>query len=419
MTRARAARLLAVAAAAVLGLGLLLVPSAASAAVATSIRFTTPGPLEVGFGEDWLMVLTIDSTYPDGPTLKLTPSDGTVDVYFSGIGGAYATALPIQPDGNVYVSQPATKPLLPAGTYNVSAVYNPTSGGYYASSQTEVPLVITVTALAVSPRVEVVNDAAVSERPVITASLSGSYVEATGGAPAGTWHFIVTGADGAPVFETDVAQAHGATDPVRVEIDSPLREGGQYAVKSTFTPVAELAGGVTVGEVSDSVFQTPSGTFGEAITASVPIPLWLAILLLILLLGLAAASIVIGVKLSGRGAELATGAVPAAQRVPGDPYNVEVVSLEDMGLPDPSTIPELLPEGEETKKLPTSTTWLLSDVEPATGLPNASEAPTERIDAVSSAELGTDAPTEKITTAETDLPTEKLSTEETTLEKDS
>jgi hypothetical protein len=336
-------------------------------------------------------------------------------VYFSGIGGAYASGLAIQPDGNVYVSQPATQPLLPAGTYNVSAVYNPAPGTFYASSQTATPLVITVTPLAVTPKVEVVNDAAVSERPVITASLSGSYVDAIGGAPAGTWHFLVSGADGAAVFETDIAQAQGATDPVRVEVDSPLREGGQYAVKSTFTPVAELAGGLTVGELSDSVFQTPSGTFGEALVAAVPVPLWLAIVLLVLLLGLITTAIVVGVKLSGRAVEPTVGGTPAPQRMPGDPLNVEMVSLEDMGLPDPSTIPELLPEGEETKKLPTSTTWLLSDVEPATGLPNASEAPTERIDAVGSAELAT----ELIDSGSTEVPTERISTDETKLEKDS
>jgi hypothetical protein len=419
VNRTRGARVLAAVVAGLLGLGVILAPSAAVAEQTTSITFTTAGPLDVAFGEDWLMVLTVDSSYEDGPTLKLTTADGTVDVFFSGIGGAYVTALPIQPDGSVYVSQPAAQPLLPAGTYDVSAVFNPVAGGYYASSQTAAPLVITVTALELTPKVEVVNDLAVSERPVITASLSGPYVDATGGAPAGTWHFIVTGADGTPVFETDVAQAGGDTEPVRVEIDSPLKENGQYAVKSTFTPVSELAGGVTVGELSDSVFQTPGGTFGEAITAAVPLPLWLYIVLLVLLLGLATTAIVVGVKLSGRAASPEVSGTQAPQRMPGDPVNVEMASLEDMGLPDPSTIPELLPEGEETKKLPASTTWLLSDVEPATGLPSSAEAPTERIDAIASAELAVEPPTEKLTTAETELATEKLSTEEATLEKDS
>lgn len=418
MIRARVARILAAMAAVVLGVGIILVPSSASAAVTTTIAFATPGPVEIGFTDDWLIVLTVEAHYEDGPTVRLTPVDGTVDVYFSGIGGAYASGLGIQPDGTVYVSQPAAQPLLPAGTYDVSAVYNPPSGSFYDTSQTASPLVLTVSALEVSPTVQVVNDPAVSERPVITASLAGAYVDALGGAPAGTWHFVVADAAAATVFEADVAQAQDGTDPVRVEIDSPLKEGGQYSVKSTFTPVAELAGGVTVGGIPDSVFQTPSGTFGEAVTAPIPVPVWLAILLLVLLLGLIATAIVLGVKLAGRGDAPVTDGVAVPQRLPGDPLNVEVVSLEDIGLPNPETIPELLPEGE-TKKLPTSTTWLLSDVEPATNLPEASEAPTERIDAITSAELAEAAPTEKISTAETDLPTEKLSTGETTLDKDS
>ena len=93
--------MIAAVAAAGLGLGLILLPSSASAGVVTSIRFATAGPVEVAFGDDWLLVLTVDSSFDDGPTLKLTPVDGTVDVYFSGIGGAYATGLAIQPDGNV------------------------------------------------------------------------------------------------------------------------------------------------------------------------------------------------------------------------------------------------------------------------------------------------------------------------------
>ena len=377
MIRHRMVRGIAAIAAAVVGGSLLLVPSAASAAVVTNIAFETEGPVTIGFGEDWYLRLSVSSTYEGGPTLRLLPTDGTVDVYFSGIGGAFATALPIQPDGLVYVSQPVGQPLLPAGEYQVSAIYNPAPGGYYDTSQTATTLSFTVTALEVKPTVQVVNDAAVSQRPVITASLGGSYVDATGGAPAGTWRFVVTSSDDEPVFDEEVAQKQGATDPLRVEIDSKLAVGESYRVVSTFTPVDELAGGLTVGTASESVFQTPGGTFGEAITGPVGMPLWVAILLLVILLGLTTALVVVGVKLNGRPAA----STPAtAQPVRSDPYSVEIVSLDQLGLPDPQTIPELLPE-DATQKLPASTTWLLSEVEPATQLPNASEAPTERLDA--------------------------------------
>lgn len=389
MIRQKIARGLAAIAAVVLASTVLLVPSAASAAVVTTVTFETTGPVTVGFGDDWYLRLSVSTKYPDGPTLRLLPADGTVDVYFSGIGGTFAAALPIQPDGMVYVSQPANQPLLPAGEYEVSAIFNPTAGGYYDTSQTATPLSFTVTALEVNTTVAVVNDAAVSTRPVITASVSGSYVETTGGAPAGTWHFIVTDSDDQPVFDENFALAQGSTEPLRVEIDAKLKKGESYTVVSAFSPVDELAGGLTVGDPPDSTFQTPSGTFGEAVTAAVPMPVWLAILLLVVLLGLATAAIIVGVKLRGRSVVAPVVGEPAPQRVPGDPMNVELGSLYDLGLPDPETIPELIPEGE-TKKLPVSTTWLLSDVEPSTNLPDASDAPTERLDAVTAAELPTE-----------------------------
>ncbi len=397
MIRARLTRRVAAVAATILGAAVLLMPASASAGVVTSIQFETSGPVTVDFGDPWQLTLSVTSQYEEGPTLRLLPADGTVDVYFSGIGGAFASGLAIQPDGLVYVSQPDSAPLLPAGEYEVSAIYNPAGGGYYDSSQTSTPLSLMVSALTVNPQVTVVNDAAVSERPVVTASLSGTYLEKNGGAPAGTWHFVVTDPDGLPVFDENVAQAQGATEPLRVEIDSKLEKGESYAVASSFTPVEELAGGLTVGDVSDSVFQTPSGTFAEAITAAIPVPLWLAVVLLVLLLALATAAIVVGVKLAKAGAPAPAAGVDATQRVPGDPYNVELVSLDQLGLPEPETIPELLPEGQ-TQKLPVSTTWLLSDVEPATSLPDASDAPTERLDAITAAEL----PTELVSTDDAD-----------------
>jgi hypothetical protein len=393
--RRRLTRGVAAIAAALVAASVLVMPSAASAAVTTTVAFETAGPVSVAFGDEWYLRLSVTSSYEDGPTIRLLPTDGTVDVYFSGISGAFAAALPIQPDGLVYVSQPVNRPLLAAGDYTVTAIYNPSSGGYYASSQTATPLAFTVTPLELKPTVEVINDAAVSELPVISASLGGSYIDERGGTPPGTWRFIVTSDDDQPVYDEEIAQTAGSNEPLRVEITSKLEKGATYKVVSTFTPVEELAGGLTVGAAKDARFQTPGGSFGEAIGANVPVPLWLGILLLLLLAGAAAAAIVLGVKLKGRAAPAEPN---ATQRVPGDPVNVELGSLYDIGLPDPETIPELIPEGE-TKRLPVSTTWLLSDVEPATSLPTASEAPTERLDAVTAAEL----PTEIISTGSTDL----------------
>jgi len=400
MIRRSVTRGIAVIGAVLVGAAMSFVALPASAAgVDTGLTFETAGPIEVSFGEEWLIVLNAEVRYEGGPNLPLGPGDGTVDVYFSGIGGAFATSLAIQADGRVYVSQSSTAPLLGAGSYEVSAIYNPVPGGFYASSQTGSPFSLTVTPLEVAPRVQVGIDSAVSERPIITANVSGSYLDSTGGAPAGTWKFDVTGPSGDVVFESERAQLQGGTDSVRVEIIAKLDKGERYTVNSTFVPVAELAGGLTVSAISPIDFNTPAGGLGDTIGAAVPTPLWLALLLLALVLALATAAIVLGVKLRGRAGPTpdATGA-ESERRIPGDPTNVEVVSPEQMGLPEPATIPELGGDTGATRKLPTSTTWLLSDVEPATSLPDFADAPTERIDAVVSP---ADDSTELIDTSET------------------
>ncbi len=400
MRRTSVTRALAAIAAVFVGPAVSLVALPASAAgVDTGLTFETAGPIEVSFGEEWLIVLTAEVRYEGGPNLPLGPGDGTVDVYLSGIGGAFATSLAIQADGRVYVSQSSAAPLLPAGSYEVSAIYTPVPGGFYASSQTGAPLSLTVTPLEVTPRVQVGIASAVSERPIITAGVSGSYLDSVGGAPAGTWKFDVTGPSGDVVFESELAQLQGGTDSVRVEMTSKLDKGERYTVNSTFVPVAELAGGLTVSSIAPIDFQTPADGLADTISAAVPTPLWLALLLLVLVLALATAAIVLGVKLRGRAAlALVAPGAASEQRIPGDPTNIEVVSLEQMGLPEPATIPELGGDSGATRKLPASTTWLLSDVEPATSLPDFADAPTERIDAVVSP---AEDPTELIDTSET------------------
>ncbi len=395
------ARVAAGIAAAALGAVVLVVPAAASAGVVTSVTFAQPDPVAVDFGTEWNIVLVVGSEYDSGPSLRLSPTDGTVDVFLSGIGGPYASALPIQPDGTVYFSQPSAKPLLAAGDYDVSAIFNPAPGGYYSTSQTASPLKLSIKALGISPRVEVSTVAAVSKYPVITATLTGAYVDANGGAPAGTWNFVVSGTSGKEVFGTDAPQVQGATDPVRVEISARLPRGAEYTVASTFTPAVELAGGLTVAGVPSADFQTPGGTLGESLGASIPLPLWLIIVLGVLLVGLAVAAVVLGVRMSGR-VPNEPAPTDGERHVPGDPTNVEIVRLEDLGLPEPATIPEMLPPGEPTTRLPQlpeSTTWLLSDVEPGIGAPvvDPADAQTERIGTLDNL---AEPPTERISAAE-------------------
>lgn len=345
---------------------LALVPSAAVAAVPTAIEFTSTEPVTAQFGEAWSTSLVLTTTYPDGPVMRLTPVDGTVDVYLSGIGEPFAAALPIEQDGTVYFSQPLDKPLLATGSYTITAIFNPAPGGYYSTSQTSVPAALEITGFAVGVEVEASNDASVSPDPIITARVTGDYVEKIGGAPAGTWLFEVVDKGGASVFESSVAQEHGSKDPVRVPVTAKLADGTTYTVRTTFTVVDELVAGITVADAPTATFETPGTTFADALGARLPFPWWIVLAVGVLLVGLVTTVIILAVKLSRR-----SPADPAPPTIPGEPQAVEELSWDDAGITPP---PPPLPE---------STTWLLSDADPLpsesdTGQP-AGEAPTERL----------------------------------------
>ena len=337
------ARLAAVVGAAAIALGVVLTPIAAHADGPTTIEFTETTPISVDFGEKWSLSLVVATQYEGGPNLRLGVVAGTVDVYLSGIAGAYATGLPIQPDGLVYLAQPLDKPLLGAGEYSVTAIFNPAPGGFLQSSQTTVPRALSVAALGLTPRIEATIDPAVSPYPVISASLDGQYVEARGGVPAGTWGFTVTTAKNV-VFEADVAQRQGSEDPVRVEIDSRLPDGADFTVKATFTPVEELKDGIVVTTVNTARFSTPGTTLVDALTSPIPFPSWLVLAIGALLAALVAAVVVLGVKTTGRAT------ITAAPGIPGESAETQIISWEDAGIMSNETNAQLAEK-----------TWSLSD----------------------------------------------------------
>lgn len=299
---------------------------ASAASTKTSIDFESNDPVEVGFNEDWFMSLHVEAHF-GGEDHPLSAADGTVDVFVSGIAGIFAEDLPIQSGGAVFVSQSSTQPLLPAGSYPVTAVFNPAPGSGFASSQTPGSRVLTIQALDVMPNVTIAMDPAVSELPVISASLSGAYIDAIGGAPAGTWHFELSDSDGDVVFQQEAPQSDGATDPVRLEVAAELGSGQSYSLETTFTPVEEFAGGVTVATIPARELVMPGGGLFGAMGAAVAVPLWLAILLLVLVLGAAAGAIILGRKLS---AVRSRGAAPASagDTDAGQPATVEPAAAD-------------------------------------------------------------------------------------------
>jgi len=340
-----AGRAIGVVSAALLGFAAILAPVAANAAQPSSIQFTGEQTVTADFGDSWSFTLAVTAGYFDEETLlRAAPTAGTVDVFLSGIGDAYATDLPIQPDGLVYFAQPLSKPLLAAGSYQVSAVFTPAPGTYFDSSQTSVSATLEIAPLKVVPTVTATNDPAIAKKPVITASIDGAYTEARGGSPAGTWSFTVTEVAGSEVFSTDVAQVEGTTEPIRVEVDAKLSSGTDYTVATVFTPVDELAGGLEVAPVPSTSFSTPGTTFVDTLTTRLPIPGWLVLAIGALVLVLVVTVIVLGVRL----AKLPIHKSPP--RVPGEPMDVEELSWNEAGISD-----------EPTGQRESPTSWALSD----------------------------------------------------------
>jgi hypothetical protein len=285
----------------------------------TSIAFAKTAPLSVAFGSPWVIALTVSATGPYGVP-ALDESSGTVDVFIEGIPGAYASKVPVQAGGVVFFSQPLKQPLLGAGTYSVSAIFTPSGGSGLGTSQTAAPTTLIITPLAVAAKVSV---AASSSEPVITAELTGEYRDTTGTVPPGVWTFKVTKADSTEsVFDRTVLQ-QSAPDKILVTIDSKLAAGSDFVVSSTFTPVSELAPGLTVTAPGDSTFRTPDATFLEILGSPVLLPVWAWILAAIVFLALTASLVVVIVR---------------QRRKPTAPGGTQDSELEQVARTEPVTV---------------------------------------------------------------------------------
>jgi hypothetical protein len=307
-------RILAVTAAVAALVGLQLAAGAGPASAEPSqITFVTASPVQTAFGGNWSVQLS--TRFSALATLPIPSDQATVDVFLSGINTAFATHLPIQPDGSVYVSQSATTPLAP-GDYQMTAQLVPVTGSYVEGSQTTTPLVLTISAYAVDARLSVDAASVAAGEPVVEAALSGQFVDTTGAVPAGTWAFTVT-SRGATVLETEVAQDAGAKDALRYAITEKLAKGQDFEVSGKFTPVDALAAGLEVTQPSDVTFHTPDGSLADPI----PYPLWLLIVTCLVPLLLAATVIVLTVLIGKRRTAVPAGPLQRAIDLPQTPVS--------------------------------------------------------------------------------------------------
>ncbi|BDZ44336.1 hypothetical protein [Naasia aerilata] len=241
----------------------------AAAAQPTDTEIVTSGPLETGFGSNWVVEVTV--TDSDG--VPVDPTGGTIDAYVVGIAGPIAHAVPLQAGARAYVSQPDAGPLLPAGTYDLSAVFVPAPGSGLEPSQAPTTLQLTVTPIALTPSFSLTGGTGEKDPPVVVLDLGADSASAPGGAPSGTWSVAVTDEKDATVFTTEVAQPASTTGPLRVPVEAKLDAGQTYSIAAGFAPEERIAGGITVAPMAAKTFTTPETTFADWAATPVALPI--------------------------------------------------------------------------------------------------------------------------------------------------
>ena len=265
--------------AATLALGTAAPASAAGLPTVTS--FVGTAAVSAPFGSAWDIPIRVTSKSDEG-TYNVTTNDGTVDIFVEGMPGEYVTAATIYPGGMVYFAQPSNEPSLPAGEYNITAVFTPAAGSDYATSKTKKAAVLTITTLAVTASAEILTDPAIVTVPTVRTSLAGQYVDEEGAPPSGTWTVTGTASTGDEAFSITAEQptesAEGAVGPLDIPIPNELEPGETYDVTTTFTADPLIAAGLDYENPANLTFSTPSLTTAEVLSGPVDISLWIIML---------------------------------------------------------------------------------------------------------------------------------------------
>lgn len=262
------------------------VPAApAQADAAPTLSFTTPG-VTVPFGGDWLVEIQVVAPEHYG---AVDPAWGTIDIQLDDVAGIYSAGLPIMRGGLVYFARPTDAPLLSAGEHHATAILRPAAG--LLEAQTQTPLVITVTALGLEPRIEVLEVPGDEKSPYAVLALGGAYVDALG-TPAGSWAVTVD-RDGTQVVQTSEPVTEGS-GPVNLSLAEVTRPGTTLTVAASFTPDAAVAGGIEASDTTSQEIVTPALTPAEWLTRAIALPWWaLGVTLLLLVGAIIAATLVI------------------------------------------------------------------------------------------------------------------------------
>lgn len=289
-------RVIALAVTSILAAGALTIGVAGAAQAAdvpTTIVFTTEPATAATFGSDWELAVRVTSELNGQPVI-VSSSDGTVDFLVEGEPGAYVDDAKIYPGGVAYFTQPSTVDPLGVGEHTVTAVFTPAAGSDFVTSKTKKSVMLSITALTITPSVSIVDDPAVVSVPTVRTSIAGSFVEENGAPPSGTWTVTGTDSSGAEAFTISADQptqaAEGSVGVLDIPIESELEPGETFTVTAVFAPDASVAPGLEFEDAAAATFTTRELTAAEVLSSRVSVALWVSILngflLIALIIGL-------------------------------------------------------------------------------------------------------------------------------------
>lgn len=317
----RITRPYAIAATALIGLG--LSQAAAVAASATDypveIAFASPASATIEYGQYWYFEVSGSSDY-------------YYNIYSSGNSVVTATGTPsgYQAQQALYGSFEGTKGQLSAGydvaplgagTYTFSIGGTTSFGEDSYTGKTPSPATLIVEKAKLGVELRVLADPSNGDAAIVTAKFTGRFVDeyqssffaGAAQSPAGTWSITVKDADGEVAIERNVERAAGDDVLATSFYWADAEPGQQYTASAAFVPSGNSASNFSIGAAQNFAYTAPeeqrpvpTSTATEKPDASLPeatgfgLPLWTVILVAVLIVALGVLVTILSVRLSRR-----------------------------------------------------------------------------------------------------------------------
>ncbi len=205
---------------------------------------------------------------------------------------------------------------LAAGTYTFTLKLHYDDGTPGGVNETSPPATVTVTPAALTTELNVIPDPSAAHGVIVSSRLSGPFADNFGSqdfpnaplAPKGVWHFEITDSTGAVAAQQD--------QPSDGSLASSFYWGGaqagtDYSATVKFSSASETASNFAIADATPVTFTgassprpEPTSTAAAAPIIETPtstgfqLPVWLVVLLGIIITGLAAAAVVMYVRVS-------------------------------------------------------------------------------------------------------------------------